>query len=85
METTWSRRALLLAAASALPAAQLPRKVRLGVIGYDGHLSEILDRLPDYPDVELVGVADAESDPRATASALKNRFVSRAVRYRDDP
>jgi predicted dehydrogenase len=85
METTWSRRALLLAAASALPAAQLPRKVRLGVIGYDGHLSEVLDRLPDYPDVELVAVADAASDPRATASALKNRFVSRAARYRDYP
>jgi predicted dehydrogenase len=85
MHTTWSRRALLVAAASALPAAQLPRKIRLGVIGYDGHLSEILSRLPDYPDVELVAVADAESDPRATESALKNRFVAKARRYRDYP
>jgi len=85
MHTIWSRRALLLSVASALPAAQLSRKVRLGIIGYDGHVSEILDRLPDLPDVELVAVADAESDARATESALKNRFVARAQRYRDYP
>jgi predicted dehydrogenase len=83
-----TRRALLLGA-SALAmtgpaaAARLPRKVRLGVIGYDGHLADILGQLPEFPDVELVAVADAESDPRATQSALKNPFVARAKRYAD--
>lgn len=90
MENTFSRRGLLLAAATATAAAnadivKLPRKVRLGVIGYDGHLAEVLDRLPDFPDIELVAVADADSDPRATASALKNRFIAAARRYADYP
>jgi len=62
---------------------RLPRKVRLGVIGYDGHLSEILDKLPSFPDVELVAVADAASDPQATRSALRNPLVARAHRYPD--
>jgi predicted dehydrogenase len=90
MDTNWSRRGLLMAAAaSALPAraetVKLPRKVRLGVIGYDGHLSEILERLPDFPDIELAAVADAGSDARATQSALRNPLVARAKRYADYP
>ena len=64
---------------------KLPRKVRLGVIGYDGHLSEILDPLPDFPEVELVAVADAASDPQATRSALQSPLVARAHRYSDYP
>lgn len=83
-----TRRGLLIAAASsALSAAaapvRLPRKVRLGLIGYDGHVGEVLDPLPDFPEVELIAVADAGSDPRVTASTLKNRYVARARRYRD--
>src|SRR5438045_1155306 len=83
--TNCSRRALLLASGGAAliqaQPVQLPRKVRLGVIGYDGHLSEILDQLPAFPDVELVSVADAGSDAQATQSALRNPFVARARRY----
>ena len=88
MDTNWSRRNLLLAmsASAAIVRAEsvkLPRKVTLGVIGYDGHLAEVLDRLPDFPDVELAAIADAGSDPRATASALRNPSVARARRYQD--
>jgi predicted dehydrogenase len=82
----WSRRGLLLAmTASAVrgraETVKLPNKVRLGVIGYDGHLSDILRPLADFPDVELVAVADDGSDPGATQSALRNPAVSKARRY----
>lgn len=60
---------------------KLPNKVRLGIIGYDGHVDEILRPLPDFPDVDLVAVADEASDSAATQSALRNRFVSKARRY----
>ena len=37
--------------------------------------------MPDFPDVELVAVADDGSDPAATESALRNPAVSKARRY----
>lgn len=50
------------AAASALAQTaapvRLPRKIRLGLIGTDGHYPEILDPLPRLPDVEFVAVSD---------------------------
>jgi predicted dehydrogenase len=80
---------LLAMAATGMPAraalVRLPRKVRLGIIGYDGHLSEILTHLPDFPDIELIAVADAGSDSRAIASALENPIAARARRYPDYP
>lgn len=86
MTTNWSRRGLLLAmAASSVESraepVKLPNKVRLGIIGYDGHIGEILQSLPDFPDVELVAVADDASDSGATQSALRNPAVSKARRY----
>jgi predicted dehydrogenase len=79
---TLSRRSLLLAlSASAVRAATLPKKIRLGIIGYDGHIGDILQPLPNFPDVELVAVADDGSDPGSTASTLRNPFVSKAKRY----
>jgi predicted dehydrogenase len=82
----WSRRGWLLALAalavrSRAETVKLPRKVRLGIIGYDGHVEEILRPLADFPDVELVAVADAGSDSRAIEFALRNSSVSKAVRY----
>ena len=88
MDTNLSRRGLLLAmsasAALGQPAAvRLPRKISLGLIGYDGHYSDILNPLPNFPDVELVAVADAGSDGAATASAMRNKRISAARRYAD--
>ena len=39
---------------------RLPRKVRLGLIGTDGHPEEILGPLRRLPDVELVAAAQAD-------------------------
>ncbi len=70
-----TRRSLLAAipaAAQALHAAEplrLPQKVRIGLIGVEGHTSEILNHLKDLPDVELVAVADP--DPKATARVAR--------------
>ena len=86
-----TRRALLLAAgaAGALLSQQkaepihLPRKVRLGLIGFDGHVAEILGQLSRLPDVELVAYAVDGSDPKALASGRKNAAVARAKSYQD--
>jgi predicted dehydrogenase len=78
-----TRRSILIAglAQSALAQVRLPRKVRLGLIGFDGHVGEILRVLPQFPDVELVAVADAASDPVAIASNVQNKYVAAARRY----
>src|SRR5262249_42785917 len=81
-----NRRAMLLGVAGSAMTARsqtvrLPKKVRLGLIGFDGHPEEILRPLADFPDVELVAVADAESDARAIASSARNPLVAKAHRY----
>jgi len=86
--TNRSRRQLLLATAAAAitgraAPVKLPRKVVLGLIGYDGHPEEILRPLADFPDVELAAVADAGSDARAIESTLRNQFARKARRYAD--
>ncbi|MES1257928.1 MAG: Gfo/Idh/MocA family oxidoreductase, partial [Acidobacteriota bacterium] len=67
MEETLSRRALLagtafMAQAAAIP---LPRRIRLGILGLEGHIGELLDPLPLLPDVELVAVSEASPARRA--------------------
>src|SRR5438067_1734155 len=84
-----TRRSLLMNSLAASALAQqksstliaLPRNVRLGIIGFDGHVDEILRVLPQLPDVKLVAVADAGSDPTATASAERNPYVREAHHY----
>src|SRR5215210_8415895 len=90
MNTSWSRRGLLsgmfaAAISGRAEPVKLPRRITLGIIGYDGHLSDILSPLPDFPDVEVVAVADAGSDAAAVKSALRNPRVARARRYADYP
>src|SRR5690348_8921004 len=90
MDPTLSRRGVLLAlsaSAACLRAepVKLPRRIRLGIIGYDGHVSEVLSHLNDFPDIELAAVADAASDPQAVQAALRNPKVARARRYADYP
>lgn len=83
------RRGLLLGAvgASALaetepvPVVRMPRKIRLAIAGFDGHTNEILRVMPQLPDVDLVAVADAGSDPEAARFNLANPWVARARRY----
>src|SRR5258708_7726680 len=56
--TNCLRQGLLLAMAASAVEGQadtvkLPNKVRLGIIGYDGHVSDVLGPLRDFPDLEL--------------------------------
>ena len=75
-----SRRTLLTGAAVASLAVaaepvRLPHKVRLGLIGLEGHPTEVLGPLPNLPDVELVALA--HPDERAARRSLRNpRFAS---------
>lgn len=79
-----SRRALL---AGALPAQQAPepirfdRKIRIALIGLEGHTGEILRPLPRLPDVEVVALADP--DEKALAAAARNPRLKSARQYTD--
>ena len=72
----WIAGATLLA--QALPAlgqaaptqVRLPRKLRLAVLGLEGHIADVLDALPQLPDVELVAISD-------TSSALRTAVAKR--------
>lgn len=86
MSSRFTRRSWL-AGTAALPAAEafqplrLPRKVRLALIGLDGHTGEILGPLKDLPDVELTAIADP--NPRARAGVLRNPRATGAREYGD--
>jgi predicted dehydrogenase len=70
-------------AAQTLRAAEvlrLPRKVRIALIGVEGHTGEVLNHLREAPDVELVAVAD--SDPKQTARIARGPLDS-ARQYSD--
>jgi predicted dehydrogenase len=75
------------AAASALRAqpdekvTRLPRRVRLALLGLDGHYGEILDPLPRLPDVEIAAVSDP--DERKVAQLVRAPGFSSARAYTD--
>src|SRR5690348_12181307 len=58
-----SRRSLLAALAVPLAAepVKLGRKIRVAIVGLEGHTGEITDPLPNLPDVEVVAVSDADA------------------------
>ena len=60
---------------------RLPRKVRLGLIGFDGHPGEVIGPLRRLPDVELVAYAIDGTDAEAVASNRKNPAVQQAKSY----
>jgi predicted dehydrogenase len=84
-----SRRSILLAAGAAgallaqesAPAVRLPRRVRLAMIGFDGHPAEVLGQLRRLPDMELVAYAVDGTDPATLASLRKNQAVRKARSY----
>ena len=49
---------MLAAQAAGKPVVHLPQKVRLAIIGLEGHISEILGPLDQLPDVELAAIQD---------------------------
>lgn len=82
-----SRRAVLSAAAAAIASAQqprsevrLPRKVRIAIIGFDGHPGEITGVLSRLPDVEVAAISDK---PAAMARAARNPRFAGAKQFTD--
>ncbi len=82
-----TRRAVLAGTAAALGVqaesgpVRLPKKIQVGMIGFDGHYSEILDPLPRLPDVEVVAIAD--SDAGKLADAARHPKLAAVRQYRD--
>lgn len=77
-----TRRTLLAAGAALAGAAEtvkLPSKVRLAIVGFDGHAGEITGPLPQLPDVEVVAIADA--NPQVLARQSKNPRLAGAKQY----
>ncbi len=56
-------------------AIRLPRKIRVGIIGLDGHVSEITEPLPNLPDVELVSYASPKPVNRGPLADIRH-YVS---------
>src|SRR5260370_40560955 len=57
---SWMAGVALGSQAAAQEIVRLPKKVRLAIIGLEGHTSEILDPLDQLPDVELSAVWDRD-------------------------
>jgi len=80
-----SRRRWITGAALATRAlaqsVRLPRKVRLGMIGLEGHIGEILHPLDGAPDVEIVAIQDRE--PSRMKDVARNKHASAARQYGD--
>jgi predicted dehydrogenase len=80
-----TRRSLLAgAAAAAAPAAtlRLPARVRVAIVGVEGHPGEITQPLDNMPDVEVTAIADA--DAAALARFQRgSRHLANAKTYSD--
>jgi predicted dehydrogenase len=72
---------MLASQASALQIVRLPKKVRLALIGLEGHISEILDPMERLPDVQLVAIQDP--DPQLMARVAEGKHGAGARLYRD--
>ena len=60
---------------------RLPKKVRLAIIGLEGHTSEILDPMNQLPDVELAAVWDR--DPKSAHDFAESKHGHGAHAYGD--
>jgi predicted dehydrogenase len=77
-----SRRGVIIGAAAAAQAAvKLPEKVRLAIIGFQGHPDEIIRPLPDLPDIEVVGIQD--TDPAVLEAQARKPGLAGARKYSD--
>jgi predicted dehydrogenase len=71
-----------LAAAPPQAEIRLPRRVRLALLGIEGtHISEIINPLPQLPDVEVVALSDPDAAERARIAARPR--VGAARQYAD--
>ena len=82
-----SRRQILASSALAFAAAgnaevRLPRKVRLGLIDLQGHVSEIISPLPQLPDIEVVAIA--HPDEKIVKSRQERNARLASAKYYSD-
>lgn len=82
--SSFSRRSWFLSALAAPLLAEplrLPQKIRLAIIGQDGHIGDILSPLPNLPDVEIVSFSETSAPALATLG--KRRELAAAKGYLD--
>jgi predicted dehydrogenase len=72
MAESITRRSLL--AAAAAPVLRLPKKIRIGVVGMEGHLGEVLGPIQSLPDVELACVSDTDPAKMAKLAPSVHRY-----------
>lgn len=69
-----SRRVILLAPAAMAGTSdpvRLPKKIRVGILGFEGHTAEIFDPLKRLPDVEIVAYWDSTGKKQAKLASAK--------------
>jgi predicted dehydrogenase len=79
-----TRRTLILSPAALAAAAtpvRLPQRLRVAILGLDGHTAEIVDQIPRLPDVEIVAVSDADS--KTLAKFMVKPALAKAKPYAD--
>ena len=84
MSSAWTRRAILQAGAVALAApatVRLPRPVRVGIIGLEGHFSEVLEAAKVAPEIQVAAVT--ASKPRERQRLASNKALAAAKPYDD--
>lgn len=79
-----TRRSWLAALPASAVAAEIrfPGRIRVVILGLDGHVAEITRPLPQLPDVEIAGVCDADAGA-AEKFAKGNPRLAAARRYTD--
>jgi len=81
----WTRRALLQAAGGGLaaqtPRVSLPHPVRVGLVGLEGHFSEVLEAAKLLPEIRIAAVS--ASKPRELQRITDNPVLAAARRYDD--
>ena len=77
----WVTGAALAPQIAARQIVRLPKKVRLALIGLEGHISEILDPMDRLPDLQLAAVQDP--DPRLVRTVAEGKHGAGARQYRD--
>ncbi|MCZ2150974.1 MAG: Gfo/Idh/MocA family oxidoreductase [Bryobacterales bacterium] len=82
----YSRRQMMAASSLAFSPplraeVRLPRKVRLGLLDLEGHVGEVISRLPQVPDIEVVAIA--HPDAGVVNRQMRNPRLARAKHYTD--
>jgi len=77
----WVAGAAFASQAAAQEAVRLPRKVRLAVIGLEGHIGEMIEQMDRLPDVELGAIQDR--DPKLRQQVAGGRHAANARQYGD--